>query len=145
MTEESAGNLSPAEAARLLDAARAARPNAYAPYSDFRVGAALLASDGRVFTGVNVENASYGLTTCAERTAVTKAISEGARDFIAVAVVGPEDDVACPPCGACRQILHELGPDMVVVMAEEGGRTREMNLRELLPGAFGSERLAEGR
>ena len=131
--------------ARLLDAARRARANAYAPYSHFHVGAALLADDGRVFTGVNVENASYGLTTCAERTAMTRAVAEGARAFRAIAVVGPEDDVPCPPCGACRQILHELGPEMVVVMAEEGGRTRETSLRELLPGAFGSERLAEGR
>ena len=131
--------------ARLLDAARRARANAYAPYSHFHVGAALLADDGRVFTGVNVENASYGLTTCAERTAMTRAVADGARAFRAIAVVGPEDDVPCPPCGSCRQILHELGPDMTVVMADEGGRTREMSLRELLPGAFGSERLAEGR
>ena len=121
------------------------RANAYAPYSNFHVGAALLADDGRVFTGVNVENASYGLTTCAERTAVAKAVSEGARSFIAIAVVGPQDDVPCPPCGACRQILHELGPRMVVVMADEGGLVRRMALTELLPGAFGSERLAEGR
>ena len=109
------------------------------------MGAALLAEDGRVFTGVNVENASYGLTTCAERTAVAKAVSEGARAFTAVAVVGPEDDLPCPPCGACRQILHELGRDMVVVMGDAGGAAREMKLSELLPGAFGGERLGEGR
>ena len=109
------------------------------------MGAALLAEDGRVFTGVNVENASYGLTTCAERAAMAKGVSEGARSFRAVAVVGPEDDVACPPCGACRQILHELGPEMVVVMADAAGRTRQVGLPELLPGAFGSERLGEAR
>ncbi|HET7321705.1 MAG TPA: cytidine deaminase, partial [Longimicrobiaceae bacterium] len=100
--------------ADLLERARQARTNAYVPYSHFPVGAALLAADGRVFTGVNVENASYGLSTCAERTAVAKAVSEGARDFVAIAVTGPEDDVACPPCGSCRQILHEAGPDLLV-------------------------------
>jgi cytidine deaminase len=130
---------------RLLAAARAARANAYAPYSNFPVGAALLAEDGRIFTGVNVENASYGLTTCAERTAMSKAVSEGARDFRAIAVVGPEDDVACPPCGSCRQILHELGPEMTVVMADHGGRPLERKLSDLLPGAFGGERLGAGR
>jgi cytidine deaminase len=130
---------------RLLGAAREARSNAYAPYSNFQVGAALLAADGRIFTGVNVENASYGLTTCAERTAVSKAVSEGAREFRAIAVVGPEDDVACPPCGSCRQILYELGPDMVVVMASDGGRPLERKLSELLPGAFDGARLGESR
>ena len=128
-------------AEQLLDAARRARANAYAPYSNFPVGAALLADDGRVFTGVNVENASYGLTTCAERTAVTKAVSEGARGFRAIAVVGPEDDVACPPCGSCRQILYEVGPELVVVMPGEGGEPITTPLAELLPGAFGSARL----
>ena len=92
-----------------------------------------------------MENASYGLTTCAERTAVAKAMSEGARGFRAVAVIGPEDDVACPPCGACRQILHEVGPEMVVVMADAGGAARQMPLSGLLPGAFGSERLGGSR
>jgi cytidine deaminase len=133
------------DAARLLDAARAARANAYAPYSGFPVGAALLAADGRVFTGVNVENASYGLTTCAERSAVARAVSEGARDFRAIAVVGPEDDVACPPCGSCRQILYELGREMTVVTAGDGSRPLRTTLAELLPGAFGGERLREGR
>ena len=145
MTEEQRSSLDPKTAARLLETARAARGHAYAPYSNFPVGAALLADDGRVFTGVNVENASYGLTTCAERTAVSKAVSEGARAFLAIAVVGPEDDVSCPPCGSCRQILHEVGPELIVVTPDGEGGTRETPLGELLPGAFGGERLGRGR
>lgn len=145
MSDTGSNSLDGADAARLMAAAREARANAYAPYSNFPVGAALLGTDGRVFTGVNVENASYGLTTCAERTAMTKAVSEGTRSFRAVAVVGPEDDVACPPCGSCRQILHELGPEMVVLTAAPGGGTVETRLSDLLPGAFGGERLGGGR
>lgn len=141
MTADGAGQLEPGQAAALLRRAVQARANAYAPYSGFPVGAALLSRDGTIYTGVNVENASYGLTTCAERTAVAKAISEGARGFRAIAVVGPEDDVACAPCGSCRQVLHEAEPDMLVVMPGEGGEPRVTPLPELLPGAFGSERL----
>ena len=129
------------EARDLLRRAIEARSNAYAPYSGFRVGAALLARDGTVFTGVNVENASYGLTLCAERTAVAKAISEGSREFRAIAVVGPEDDVMCAPCGSCRQVLHEAGPDLLVVMPGAGGDPVVTPLSELLPRAFGPERL----
>lgn len=132
--------LDPDTARNLLEQAKAARMHAYAPYSRFPVGAALLARDGRVFTGVNVENASYGLGNCAERTAVFKAVSEGARDFVAVAVVGPEDDVECSPCGACRQVLFEWGADMVVVLADGGG-LKQQTVRELLPGAFDAGRL----
>jgi cytidine deaminase len=132
--------LDPAAARDLLDRAREARRNAYAPYSNFPVGAALLAADGRVFTGVNVENASYGLGNCAERTAVFKAVSEGVHDFIACAVVGPEDDVECSPCGACRQVLFEFGPDMVLVVPGGNG-VRTYTVRELLPGAFDAGRL----
>jgi cytidine deaminase len=131
-----AGPLSPAAARDLLEQARAARANAYAPYSHFPVGAALLAIDGRVFTGVNVENASYGLSTCAERTAVVCAMAAGARDFVAVAVAGPEDRLRCPPCGSCRQILHEASPDLVVVTAREDGGPAITSLRDLLPGPF---------
>lgn len=125
----------------LLQAARTARIHAYAPYSSFPVGAALLAEDGRVFTGVNVENASYGLATCAERTAVTKAVSEGARRFLAIAVIGAHDGVACPPCGSCRQILHEMGPDLVVITEAEDGAPVRTPLSTLLPFAFGGDRL----
>ena len=145
MAEPEGSALEAGVAERLLAEARAVRANAYAPYSNFQVGAALLADDGRVFTGVNVENASYGLTTCAERTAMSTAVAAGARGFRAIAVVGPEDDVACPPCGSCRQILHELGSGMVVVMASAGGAPLERRLSDLLPGAFGAERLGESR
>ena len=131
----------------LLDLAREARAHAYAPFSRFPGGAALLADDGRVFTGVNVENAAYGVGNCAERVAVGKAVSEGARSFRAVAVLGPEDDVACTPCGACRQVLWEFGPEMWVVMpdAAEDEGFRAVPLRDLLPGAFGPARLAAGQ
>lgn len=125
----------------LLDQARIARENAHAPYSRFTVGAALLTEDGRVFTGCNVENASYGLTICAERVAVFKAISEGVRDFRAIAVIGPEDDVPCSPCGACRQVLHEFNPEMRVIVPSGPGSSRVWTVSELLPHAFGAERL----
>ncbi|HEX2095126.1 MAG TPA: cytidine deaminase [Longimicrobiaceae bacterium] len=124
----------------LLRRARDARARAYVPYSHFPVGAALLAEDGEVFTGCNVENASYGLTNCAERVAVGKAVSEGVRRFRAVAVVGPEDGVPCSPCGACRQVLYEFGPDMVLVTPDREGH-RQATMREMLPGAFDESRL----
>lgn len=132
----------PDETARmLLHRAREARVHAYVPYSHFTVGAALLAESGEVFTGCNVENASFGLTNCAERVAIGKAVSEGVRGFRAVAVVGPQDDAPCAPCGACRQVLHEFGPEMVVVMPRGDGYSLT-SMRELLPGAFDESRLA---
>ena len=106
--------------ANLASAAIEASQRAYAPYSKFKVGAALLAEDGRVFTGCNVENASYGLTNCAERTAVFKAVSEGATRFKAIAIAGGVGDVAMP-CGACRQVLAEFSPEMEVLSARAGG------------------------
>lgn len=144
MTDESgtvAGAVDEVRARELLQRAREARSMAYAPYSGFPVGAALLADDGRVFTGVNVENASYGLTTCAERTAVVRAIAEGARDFSAIAVAGPDDDLACPPCGSCRQILHEASPDMLVITATGKGGIALVPLEQLLPAAFDGMRI----
>jgi cytidine deaminase len=119
----------------LLRAALAARKNAHAPYSQFRVGAAVLAGNGTIYTGVNVENASYGLTMCAERVAVGKAVAAGQRSFIAVAIAAPS---ATPfPCGACRQVLAEFG-DCVVVCADSR-RPRKLQihrLSELLPHTF---------
>lgn len=138
--------LDPAAARDLLDRAREVRANAYAPYSRFPVGAALLAADGRVFTGCNVENASYGLANCAERVAIGKAVSEGVQQFAAIAVIGPEDVQPCAPCGACRQVLYEFEPDLPVIFpsAAEGG-FQVQRMSELLPGAFGPARLAESQ
>ena len=129
---------------RLLEAARAARRNAYAPYSGFTVGAALLDESGRVHCGVNVENVSYGLSTCAERSAVACAVTSGARAFRAIAVSGPRDDEPCMPCGSCRQILTEFAPELVVVVAAPAG-VRTIPLRELLPDAFGPGVLTSDR
>lgn len=134
--------LDPETARSLLDRARQARRNAYAPYSNFHVGAALMAQDGRVFTGVNVENVSYGLGNCAERVAIGKAVSEGATEFTAIAVVGPEDDVSCSPCGACRQVMHEFSPEMVLITPDGATGYRAERVVDLLPGAFVPARLA---
>jgi cytidine deaminase len=134
--------LDPSAAAALLGRAREARRHAYVPYSRFAVGAALLTEAGEVFTGCNVENASYSLTNCAERVAVQKAVSEGHRRFRAIAVVGPEDDLPCAPCGSCRQVLHEFDADMLVVSpGSDPEHPAVTPLAALLPGAFGPERL----
>lgn len=138
---ESTPALDEGAARSLLAHAREARRNAYAPYSNFPVGAALLAKDGRVFLGVNVENVSYGLCNCAERVAVGRAVAEGAREFTAIAVVGPEDNVSCSPCGACRQVLHEFSPEMWLVTPDGEGWTAD-RVHDLLPGAFVPARLA---
>ncbi len=110
-----------------------AREKAYAPYSGFRVGAALLTRSGRVFTGANVENASYGLSVCAERVAAFKAVAEGEREFEAIAVATGNGVL---PCGACRQVLNEFGPDMRVIVADAEGNMRTYRLSDLLPGGF---------
>ena len=124
----------------LIDAARAAQRHAYAPYSRYRVGAALEAENGAVFVGCNVENASYGLTICAERAAVAAAVAGGARR-IRRAVVVTDSDPPAAPCGACRQVLNEFGANMTV---EAVGPARSLRwaLSDLLPSAFGPEQLA---
>src|SRR5246127_5497410 len=119
----------------LIKLATEARENAYAPYSNFKVGAALLASNGKVFTGCNVENATYGLTVCAERVALWKAISEGEREFAAIAVVSLSDPPA-PPCGACRQLLWEFCGDIEVTVANPDGAKQFFRLADLLPHPF---------
>ena len=124
----------------LVDAARAAQQRAYAPYSRFRVGCALEAEDGRVFVGCNVENASYGLTICAERAAVCAAVAGGAQRFRRVVVVSDADPPAAP-CGACRQVLSEFGRDLRVDGVGAAGAVR-WTIAELLPAAFGKEQLA---
>jgi cytidine deaminase len=124
----------------LVDAARAAQQRAYAPYSRFRVGCALEAADGRVFVGCNVENASYGLTICAERAAVCAAVAAGVRQFRRAVVVSDADPPAAPCC-ACRQVLSEFGPDLRVD-GVSGAGTVSWTIAELLPAAFGKEQLA---
>ncbi|MCS6954326.1 MAG: cytidine deaminase [Bryobacterales bacterium] len=119
----------------LVAAACAARERAHAPFSRFKVGAAVEDADGRVYTGCNIENATYGLTVCAERVAVFKAVSEGARGFRRIAVVADTDRLT-PPCGACRQILWEFCGDAEVVLANLQGKTETLRLRDLLPRPF---------
>jgi cytidine deaminase len=126
----------------LLSAALAARALAYAPYSKFHVGAALEAEDGVIYTGGNVENASYGLTICAERAAAFRAVAEGARRFRRVAVAADTVELT-PPCGACRQVLWELCRDVEIVLVNLRGETRSFRLRELLPHAFDATFLSD--
>jgi cytidine deaminase len=118
------------------------RRNAYAPYSKFHVGSAILTSSGKIFTGCNVENASYGLTICAERNAVFQAVAKEEQQIVAVVVSAKVGKVPCAPCGACRQVLNEFGPDMLVILADENGNVlMEKQLSELLPNAFGPKNL----
>ena len=125
----------------LVDLAFTMLERSYVPYSHFPVGAALLCADGTVFTGCNIENAAYGPTICAERTALVKAVSEGHRDdFVKLAVVGRSKDY-CWPCGVCRQMLYEFAPDLTVLVARGDGEFVTLPLRELLPHGFGPESL----
>lgn len=119
----------------LIQKARGARSFAVAKFSNFSVGAALETQDGQVFTGCNIENATYGLTVCAERVAVFKALSEGYREFTRVAVVADTDELT-PPCGACRQILWEFCGDIEIVLADLKGNSDSMRLGELFPRPF---------
>ena len=121
----------------LISAALQARENAHAPFSKFKVGAAIEDGTGRIHTGCNVENATYGLTVCAERIAVFKAISEGARGFKRVAVVA-DTETLTPPCGACRQILWEFCGDVEIVLANLSGKSETLRLGELFPRPFDS-------
>jgi cytidine deaminase len=124
----------------LIKAASDARDWAYAPYSNYFVGAALLAESGEIYDGVNVENAAYPTSMCAERTAVFKAVSKGERSFLAIAVVTENGG---SPCGACRQVLAEFGSETIVLIADGNGKLLdELKLIEMLPGAFGPEHLS---
>jgi cytidine deaminase len=124
--------------ARLVQEALSARERAYAPYSHYKVGAAVLGKSGTVYTGCNVENASYALTTCAERTAIVKAVSEGEQELVAVAVATRNGGA---PCGSCRQTLREFATDAVVLIADANGAYRETTLSQLIPDDFSSEDL----
>ena len=119
----------------LVQAALSARAKAHAPYSHFLVGAALEDSDGRIHSGCNVENATYGLTICAERVAVFKAISEGARKFRRIAIAADTDQLT-PPCGACRQILWEFCGDIQIILVNPRDKSETLQLKELFPRAF---------
>ena len=120
---------------QLVTAAIAAREKAFAPYSGFKVGAALEAEDGTTVTGCNVESASYGLTVCAERVAVVKGVSDGRTRFKCVAVVADTEELT-PPCGACRQLLWEFAPDATVILSNLAGKMATFTVRELLPHGF---------
>ncbi|MFZ5649825.1 MAG: cytidine deaminase [Bacillota bacterium] len=124
--------------ARLVKEAISARNRAYAPYSRFRVGAAVAASGGSIYTGCNVENASYGLTCCAERVALFKAVSQGEREFTDIAVVSDSEDF-CSPCGACRQVMAEFGGHIKVYMCNNRGEYKVKSVSDLLPGSFSLE------
>jgi cytidine deaminase len=125
-----------------VDAARRARLRAYSPYSGVRIGAAVLTSGGEVFSGSNVENASYGLSCCAERTAIFKAVSEGRRNIVAIAVVGESEDFT-RPCGACRQVMVEFNPRMKVLRRGLDGSSEDGTAESLLPAHFNPPELSK--
>ena len=127
---------------RLVEAARRARAHAYSPYSGVKIGAAVLTSEGEVFSGSNVENASYGLSCCAERTAIFKAVSEGKRDIVAIAVVGKSEDFT-KPCGACRQVMVEFNPRMKVLRRGIDGFSEDGTAESLLPAHFNPPELSK--
>ncbi|RAO98490.1 cytidine deaminase [Petrotoga sp. 9PW.55.5.1] len=126
---------------KLLEEAKKVREKAYAPYSNFKVGASLLTEDGKIFTGCNVENASYGLSLCAERNAIFSAVSKGERKFKALLVVAQGEGTVAP-CGACRQVMREFG-EFDVYLANTDGKIEKTKVSELLPKAFGPENLEE--
>lgn len=132
----------PYDRENLIAVARQARENAYVPYSKFKVGAALLTASGRIFTGCNVENASSGATICAERTAIVKAVSEGERDFRAIAVVADAPQFASP-CGICRQVMVEFNPELPIIMANLRGEYQVESAGSLLPLAFTKAAMVE--
>jgi len=135
-------SVAPAKLKSLITAAKKASRKAYCRYSDFRVGAAVLGRSGAIAAGGNVENASYGLTICAERNAVFQLVAEGERDITAVVVYTPTPTPTAP-CGACRQVLNEFGPDMAVICVCDGSDRIETTLGQLLPQAFGPRNLAK--
>lgn len=126
------------QTSKLIEAAKAAADRAYAPYSRFQVGAALLGRDGRIYSGCNVENASYGLTICAERNAVWSAVAQGCKSFSAIAIF-TFAEAPTPPCGACRQVLNEFSPDLEILIANPAGLASRHTLSQLLPLAFGPQ------
>lgn len=125
---------------KLIEEAKKAREKAYTPYSKFKVGAAVLTSEGKIFSGCNIENASFSLSTCAERVAIFKAISEGANKLKAVAIIA-DTKRPCTPCGACRQVISEFGENIVLIMANLKGDIKISKIDKLLPNAFNRDDL----
>lgn len=130
----------PVDAQQLIAAAVRAKQKALAPYSKFHVGAAIVTADGKLFDGCNIESSSYGLTCCAERVAIFKALSEGARDFVSMAVAADTYEFTTP-CGACRQVLWDYARDLHIILVNLAGATRELELKDLLPEAFDEQML----
>jgi cytidine deaminase len=128
---------------KLINEAKTAMEAAYVPYSNFPVGAALITNAGKIYKGCNVENASYGLTCCAERVAIFKAVADGSKDIKALAVIANTDQ-PCSPCGACRQVMTEFNPNMEIYMVSKHGAVVKTYAGELLPGFFDKEDLEEG-
>lgn len=124
----------------LVRAARSARKHSHSPYSHFRVGAAVMTAGGKIFAGCNIENSSFGLTICAERTALFKAVSEGQRRFVALAIATDEPEFIAP-CGACRQVIQDLAPKAQVILCDRNGRTKTFAASDLLPHPFGPDDL----
>ncbi len=120
---------------KLIAAAWSVRENAYAPYSHFAVGAAVLTAEGHIYTGCNIENISYGLTNCAERTAIFQAVAHGEREFTHLAIC-TDTDTWTAPCGACRQVMLEFAPQMQVIMVNSRGERKQLSVAELMPDAF---------
>ncbi|XP_036601614.1 cytidine deaminase [Trichosurus vulpecula] len=135
------GPLDPAQIKQLICKGQEAKKFAYCPYSNFPVGAALLTLDGKIFSGCNIENAAYAVGTCAERTAIQKAISEGHREFRAIAITSNLENDFIAPCGACRQVMREFGKHWYVYMTKADGTYEVRTVHELLPGSFGPEDL----
>ena len=136
--------MSDPEMSRLIAAARTARDCSLSPFSNFCVGAAVETEDGKIYTGCNIESASFGLTVCAERVAIWKALSEGERKFKRIAVVADTDPLT-PPCGTCRQIIWEFARDATIILANLHGESQTVSIRELLPRAFDARFLAGAR
>ncbi|HHM23455.1 MAG TPA: cytidine deaminase [Bacteroidetes bacterium] len=128
---------------RLVAKAQEAQRNAHAPYSHFHVGAALVTDSGEIYSGCNVESSSYGLTVCAERVAIFKAVSEGKKQFRKMAIV-TETEEFCPPCGACRQVIWDFAPELEIILVNSKGERRRTTIAKLYPEAFGNQFLQEG-
>lgn len=126
---------------KLVDMAIEAQENSYSPYSNFKVGAALLTKSGKIFKGCNVENAAYGPSNCAERTAIFSAVANGEREFDKIAIICGNGDEFGAPCGVCRQVIYEFAPEMEVILAKRNGETKKYKAYELLPEAFGPKNI----